>query len=108
MVKVGDKITSKQTGLIYTVKDIGDKVIWVNGGGYLSTDDLDKFETPYDELDYQQLYEQQKQQINNLKTEILIINNDAVNSGDEMQMKITGRVIEALENTIVDDWRVGE
>ena len=51
-------------------------------------------------------YEQQKQQINNLKTEILIINNDAVNSGDEVQMKITGRVIEALENTIIDDWRV--
>lgn len=51
---------------------------------------------------------EQKQQINNLKTEILIINNDAVNSGDEAQMEITGRVIEAFENTIVDDWRVEE
>lgn len=58
--------------------------------------------------DYKQLYEQQKQKINSLKTEILIINNDAVNSGDEAQMEITGRVIEALENTIVDDWRVEE
>ncbi|UTH07945.1 hypothetical protein [Macrococcoides canis] len=48
----------------------------------------------------------QKQQINNLKTEILKINNDAVNSGNEEQMAITGRVIEVLENTIVDDWRV--
>ncbi|UBH10095.1 hypothetical protein [Macrococcus armenti] len=57
---------------------------------------------------YKSWYEQQKQQINNLKTEILIINNDAVNSGDEIQMEITGRVIEALENTIVDDWRVEE
>ncbi|MGK0554487.1 helix-turn-helix domain-containing protein [Macrococcus capreoli] len=58
--------------------------------------------------DYKQLYEQQKQQINKLKTEIIIINNDAVNSGDEAQMEITGRVIEALENTIIDDWRDGE
>ncbi|MGK0575533.1 hypothetical protein [Macrococcus capreoli] len=55
---------------------------------------------------YKNWYEQQKQQINSLKTEILIINNDAANSGDEAQMEITGRVIEALENTIVDDWRV--
>ncbi|ARQ07064.1 hypothetical protein MACA111363_02775 [Macrococcoides canis] len=58
------------------------------------------------ESEYKRLYEQQKQQINNLKTEILKINNDAVNSGDDAQMEITGRVIEALENTIVDDWRV--
>lgn len=50
----------------------------------------------------------QKQQINNLKTEILKINNDAVNSDNEEQMEITGRVIEVLENTIVDDWRVEE
>ncbi|QNR07802.1 hypothetical protein [Macrococcoides canis] len=46
-----------------------------------------------------------KQQINNLKTEILKINNDAVNSGNEDQMAITGRVIEVLENSF-DDWRV--
>lgn len=49
-----------------------------------------------------------KQQINNLKTEILKINNDAINSGNEDQMAITGQVIEVLENTIVDDWRVEE
>lgn len=67
MIKVGDKITSKQTGITYTVKDIDNKVIWVNGGGYLLTDDLDKFETPYESPDYKQLYEQQKQRADELQ-----------------------------------------
>ncbi|PKE64231.1 hypothetical protein CW683_01260 [Macrococcoides caseolyticum] len=67
MIKVGDKITSKQTGITYTVKDIDNKVIWVNGGGYLLTDDLDKFETPYESPDYKQLYEQQKQRADELE-----------------------------------------
>lgn len=75
-----------------------------DGTGIATVVDLRVLESDY----YKRLYEQQKQQINSLKTEILIINNDAVNSGDEAQMEITGRVIEALENTVVDDWRVQE
>ncbi|TDM41816.1 hypothetical protein ETI10_01640 [Macrococcoides goetzii] len=108
MIKVGEVYQDKTTNKHYEVLNIFVGEIKMTDGDNEYYVSEEHFKLIFELPDYKQLYEQQKQQINSLKTEILIINNDAVNSGDEAQMEITGRVIEALENTIVDDWRVEE
>ncbi|TDM23781.1 hypothetical protein [Macrococcoides canis] len=41
-----------------------------------------------------------------LKKEILKLNNEIVNRGIESEIAISGKVIEILENTVIDDWRI--
>ncbi|MDJ1108585.1 hypothetical protein QNJ28_00600 [Macrococcus caseolyticus] len=41
-----------------------------------------------------------------LKEEILKLNNEIVNRGIESEIAISGKVIEILENTVIDDWRI--
>lgn len=41
-----------------------------------------------------------------LKEEILKLNNEIVNRGIESEIAISGKVIEILENTVTDDWRI--
>lgn len=41
-----------------------------------------------------------------LKEEILKLNNEIVNRGIESEIAISGKVIEILENTLIDDWRI--
>lgn len=45
-------------------------------------------------------------QIEILKEEILKLNNEIVNRGIESEIAISGKVIEILENTVIDDWRI--
>ncbi|WP_240663972.1 helix-turn-helix domain-containing protein [Macrococcus sp. DPC7161] len=58
-----------------------------------------------DVTDYKQLYEQQKQQINKLKKEILNLNSYIVGHGNGDEMAVMSQVLLVLENTIIDDWR---
>ncbi|TDM48230.1 hypothetical protein ETI08_03570 [Macrococcoides goetzii] len=51
-IKIGDKITSKHTGVIREVTNIKDDLIFIgNTGMHITKDELKHFITPYDEVE---------------------------------------------------------